>query len=223
MTPGTDDSTIDALTKALTADEAMAARAVLRTVAPGADATLDVLARVAATGGQGAALATELLIEALDGSRIVHRFAGAALLDQTSVDDVAQDSLISIASSIGSFRGTGKVTTWVHRIVQNRVVDHLRRQRATSPLPPEELGPSERMSSMIASRVTIREILASLPQIYREPVVLRDVEGLSYAEVAERLDRGVGTVKAQVSRGRAMVAARLTHEGGVSAGGDGRG
>lgn len=97
----------------------------------------------------------------------------------------------------------------MHRIARNRVVDHLRRQRATSPLPPEDLGPAERMSSIIATRATVRDVLAALPEPYREPVVLRDVEGLSYAEVGERLGRGVGTVKSQVSRGRALVAASL--------------
>lgn len=62
---------------------------------------------------------------------------------------------------------------------------------------------------MIASRTTVRAALATLPDLYREPVTLRDMEGLAYAEVAERLDRNVGTVKSQVARGRALVAAAL--------------
>lgn len=171
--------------------------------------TLDALAQLAADGdGGGAVLGTELLIETLDASGMVHRFAHQALLDQTAVDDVAQDSLISIAESIGSYRGGARVSTWVHRIVRNRVVDHLRRQRATAPLPADDVGPGERMSSQIATRATISEVLSSLPAQYREPVVLRDVQGLPYIEVADRLGLGLSATKSRIARGRALVAAR---------------
>lgn len=180
------------------------------------DGALEELARIAAEDGPGLPLAVELLIERLDGSGIVRRFAHAALLDQTAVDDVAQDALISIAGSIGSFGGASKFTTWVHRIVRNRVVDHLRRQRATAPLPPDDLGPAERMSSMIATRATVRDALAALPDHYRAPVTLRDLDGLTYEEIAEHLGRSLGTVKAQISRGRALVAAALREPGTVS-------
>lgn len=188
----------------------VAARRLLAEV-PGQemDSALETLARIAAAEGSGAPLALELVLEQLDASGIVRRFAGAALLDKAAVDDVAQDALISIAGSIGSYAGGSKVTTWVHSIVRRRVVDHLRRQRATSPLPPEDAGPAARMSSMLATRATLREALEALPDPYREPVTLRDVEGMAYAEVAERLDRPAGTVKAQISRGRAMLAAAL--------------
>ncbi len=174
---------------------------------------LDELARLAAAGGPGAPLATELLVERLDASGVVRRFVRAALLDEAAVDDVTQDALISVAGSIHSFAGEARVTTWVHRIVRHRVVDHLRRQRSTSPLPPEDLAPGERMSSMIATRATVRDVLAGLPDRYRDPVTLRDVEGLPYTEVAERLGRSVGTVKSQVYRGRALVAAALRGAG----------
>lgn len=154
----------------------------------------------------------EMLIELLDASGVVRRFASGALLDKTAVDDVSQDALISVASSMSSYDGRGKVTTWVHSIVRRRVVDHLRRQRETVALH-EDMGPAERMSSMIATRATVQDALASLADLYRVPVTLRDIEGLPYSAIAEQLDRSVGTVKSQVSRGRAMVAARLQETG----------
>ncbi len=172
----------------------------------------EVLQHLATQAAGGSALAVELLVEQLDESGVVRRFVRRGLLDESAVDDVTQDCLISIAGSIGSFRGDAKVTTWVHGIVRRRVVDHLRRQRATAPLPDDESAAgslAHRMSSMIATRATVQDALAALPDLYREPVTLRDLEGLTYAQVAERLDRNVGTVKAQVSRGRALVAAAL--------------
>lgn len=201
------------LARAVAAEDAHAARSLLRET-PVADE--EVLQQLALQAAAGSALATELLIERLDESGVARRFARGSLFDDAAVDDVCQDTLISVASGIGSFRGGAKVTTWVHTIVRNRVVDHLRRQRATSPLPEDDLAPAQRISSMIASRTTVRDALAALPDLYREPVTLRDLEGMAYAEISERLDRSVGTVKSQVSRGRALVAGALrdTHEGG---------
>lgn len=158
--------------------------------------------------------AAELLVEALDLSGTVRRFAQAALLDHTAVDDVSQDALISIAGSLSSYTGRSKVTTWVHSIVRRRVVDHLRRQRESVPLPEEGSGPAVRMSSMIATQASVQQALAELEELYRGPVTLRDIDGLTYAEVAARLGRAEGTVKAQISRGRAMVAAKLRDDDG---------
>lgn len=195
-----------------TGDTASARRAATQLRESGDDDdALALLAHYAA----GSAPVTELLVEALDASGVVHRFAADALLDKSAVDDVSQDALISIAESIGSYGGRGKVTTWVHSIVRRRVVDHLRRQRDNAPLPDDDAAPGVRMSSMIATRTTVQEALAALPELYREPITLRDLEGLAYAEVAEKLGRSLGTVKSQVSRGRAMVAARLQTAGDV--------
>lgn len=200
---------LGALDTALADGDPVAARAAVAGIDPGDADVLDHLARAAARPGPTGTtrLATELLIERLDASGVVRAFAARALLDPAAVDDVAQDSLISIATSITSFAGASRVTTWAHRIVRNRVADHLRRQRATAPLPPDDLAPGERMSSMIATRESVRRVLADLPDLYREPVTLRDLDGLGYAQIAERLDRSLAAVKSQVARGRAMVAA----------------
>lgn len=204
------------LDTALDSGDGTAARAALR----GTQATdADLLEHLARRAAAGSTLATELLLERLDESGVVRRFARGALFDDAAIDDVCQETLISVAGSIGGFRGEARVTTWVHRIVRHRVVDHLRRQRATAPLPPDDLAPSARISSMIATRATVQDALATLPERYRLPVTLRDIEGLPYAEIAERLSRSLGTVKSQVARGRALVAAGVhdpredTHQG----------
>ncbi|MGO1255130.1 RNA polymerase sigma factor [Microbacterium gubbeenense] len=199
----------DELVRAFDDSDARAAsRAAAALVESGEpDMALEALAERAA----GSRAALDALVETLDASRVVHRFAGSMLLDRDAIDDVAQDTLISVVQSIASYRGGGRFTSWVHPIVRRRVADHLRRQRETSPLN-EELLPSARMSSMIATRATVQQALADLPDLYRVPVVLRDVHGLSYAEVAERLELSLGTVKSQISRGRAMVAGMLTED-----------
>ncbi len=200
----------DELVRALdAADARTASRAADELVAAGyADEALDALAERAASSRS----ALELLVETLDTSGVVHRFVGSMLLDRDAIDDVAQDTLISVVQSIASYRGGGRFTSWVHPIVRRRVADHLRRQRETTTLD-EELLPTARMSSMIATRATVQQALADLPELYRIPVMLRDVHGLTYAQVAERTGRTLGTVKSQISRGRAMVAGMLTEDG----------
>lgn len=197
------------LRDAVRAGDGTAARVALAEVVPLEDA-LDELAGLAR---EGSGTAIELLVETLDECGVVRAFAGAALLDAAAVDDVSQDALISVAESIHTFAGDAKITTWVHRIVRNRVVDHLRRQRSTAPLPAEDLGPAARMSSLLATRATVRDALGALPELYREVVVLRDLQNLTYQEIAERLGRPLGTVKAQIARGRALVAASLAGPG----------
>lgn len=199
----------DELSEALDARDFRAARKLAdEMLASGAaDHALDVLVDYAPTHRE----ALEILVAVLDGSGTLRRFAGRMLLDQSAIDDVVQDALISIVESIGSFRRGAKFTSWVYPIVQRRVADYLRRHREGVPLT-DELLPGERMSSIIAARTTVQQALAQLPELYREPVVLRDIEGRSYAEVAETLGRTIGTVKSQISRGRALVAGALRSE-----------
>ncbi|MGP9538076.1 RNA polymerase sigma factor [Brachybacterium sp. AOP43-C2-M15] len=177
---------------------------------PGGDAGLSgtheeaALSRVAARAAAGDATALDELIEALDRSRTVHRMVGSMLLDQNAVDDVSQEVLISIMGSIGQYRGVGKVSSWVHPIVKRRVADHLRKQRDSTTLDEAAL-PAQRISSMVASRAAIRTAVAQLPEKYQAPLILRDLEQLPVAEIAARLDLPEGTVKAQISRGRAKL------------------
>lgn len=206
---GTLDIVAD-LATALGANEASMARVAARTCPP--ERRDDLLFLLAIRAGAGSPLATELLIEELDESGVVRRFVHSALLDESAIDDVCQDSLISIASSVSGFNGQSKVTTWVNSIVRRRVIDHLRRQRATAPLTEVTHSPSQRMSSMLTTRSAVRNALTDLPDPYRLPVTLRDLEGLSYAQVAQRLNLPLGTVKGQISRGRALLAALLSEE-----------
>jgi RNA polymerase sigma-70 factor (ECF subfamily) len=195
-------------------DEAAARRLVREATAARDQSVLDVLARHSRRGDR---MATELLVEAIDALGVARAFVREVLLDETAVDDVTQDVLVSVVGAIGTFTGDAKFTTWLHTIARRRVVNHLRRLRSDASLTQSDLGPAQRISSLIATRETVRHALAQLPDLYRQPVWLRDIDGLPYGEVANRLGRSVGTVKSQVSRGRALVAGLI---GGEAATGD---
>lgn len=199
---------VDHLGAALDRGDANAARRQLARLREGGrtdDAALELLARRAADDPT----ATELLVEAIDETGLARAAVALVLIDETAIDDVSQDVLIAVARSVGSFRGDAKFTTWLHGLARNRAVDHLRRQRATTPLDEHDVGEVERMSSIIASRASARDLVARLPETYREAVALRELEQWSYREIAEHLDRNENTVKAHVSRGRALLATYL--------------
>lgn len=167
---------------------------------------LDVLAHRAAAGST---LAFELLAELVDDLGLARAGVRQVLVDESAIDDVAQDTLVSMAGSIRSFTGEASFVTWLFTIAQRRSVDHLRRQRATEPLAADDVGEALRISSMISTREAVQQLVRRLPDRYRPAIELRDIERLSYADTAEHLGLNVNTVKSHVARGRALLAAML--------------
>lgn len=205
------DRAVSTLEAAVAGGHASLARRALGSISDESEreAVLEVLAAQSAAGSR---LAVELLVEAVDRFGVARRAVRQFLLDEAAVADVVQDTLITVVQAIGSFRGDAKFTTWLHQLARNRSVDHLRRVRAAESREAAEPSPAERMSSLVASRHAVRQLLDQLPPRYRDAVVLRDVEHLPYADVAARLGRNLNTVKAHVARGRALLAGLVDRE-----------
>ncbi|MGH9209164.1 MAG: RNA polymerase sigma factor [Acidimicrobiales bacterium] len=170
-------------------------------------AVLDPLALEAASGSPDA---VELVVWAVDELGLARPAIRQLLVDERDVEEVGQDVLVAVAETLHGFRGDARFTTWLHQVARFKAIAFLRRRRSTEPLPGDDpVGDAQRISSMIATRTSISEVLAALPPDYREPVVLRDVQQLSYDQLAERLGLNLNTAKSRVARGRALVAARL--------------
>lgn len=179
-------------------------------VAEGRDSSL--LDDVAAAAADGSVAALELLLGAIDDLGLSRTAIRRLVLDPTAVDDVAQDVAIVVAERIGSFRGEARFTTWLYQVARFKSIDHLRRQRDQVSLDgSDELPGSDaaRISSMIATRTTLRAAIDELPDHYRGPLVLRDVERLRYDEIAERSGIPLNTAKTRVARARALLAGKL--------------
>jgi RNA polymerase sigma factor (sigma-70 family) len=197
------------LAAALDAGDAPTARRIASDVPDDRDARasgLDVLAHRAAAGSR---IALELLAELVDELKLARAGVRQVLVDESAVDDVTQDTLVSMAASIRSFTGQAGFVTWLFTIAHHRAVDHLRRQRSTEPLADDDVGEAVRISSLISTREAVQQLVRRLPDRYYRAVELRDIERLSYTDAALRLGLNVNTVKSHVARGRALLASML--------------
>lgn len=169
---------------------------------------LDAVANHASTGS---AECLDLLLTLVDHNRLAIGAIRAIVASDAAVQDIAQETLIACASSISHFRGESSFLGWLRGIARNQAKQYVRSnaRRGTREERSVELRPSERISSMIATRETVREAISTLPEAYRESVVLRDIEQQSYDEIAQRLQIEINTVRSRISRGRALLASTV--------------
>ena len=152
-------------------------------------------------------------------------------------EEIAQDVLMKVYRRIDAFRGEAALSSWIYRITFNTAMSRLRSRRSASyfAVPERDLrdGVEERgghvrnespdwsrMADEALLRSQVRRKLAralpELPSIYRVPVILRDIQGLSTEEASAKLGIKQQTLKSRLHRGRAFLRARLTEfQGGL--------
>ena len=149
------------------------------------------------------------------------------------VDDSRPDSYeqtVRAYRAIGSFRGDSKLSVWLYRLTQNVCIDFLRSKgrRPTVSLTVENeedevqeldvaddrFDPEEQYQRK-ALRDAVRRGLASLPEEYREILILREINGLSYAEIGAALQLEEGTVKSRIFRARKKLCEFLQRDGNL--------
>jgi RNA polymerase sigma-70 factor (ECF subfamily) len=186
------------------------------------------------TAGKGAAPGTptpgaghtdefrRLILPHLDAA---YSFARFLTRDSVLSEDIVQDSILRAFRSFEQFRG-GSAKAWLLTIVRNcaRTSQTGAAGRLALVIPESSLGPdlAARMAEHPDSAPTpeeatqqqseigrVRAAIEAIPEPFREAVVLRDLEDLSYAEIAQATGVPVGTVMSRLSRGRAMLAAEL--------------
>lgn len=128
--------------------------------------------------------------------------------------------MIAIVRGISRFDGRAAFTTWSYRVATNACLDELRRRgrRADPGLPESEQADDQYIGGraprdpgeLATARIDVDDALADLPDEFRTAVVLRDMAGLDYAEIAEVLDLAPGTVRSRIARGRGRLADLLS-------------
>jgi len=159
--------------------------------------------------------------------RPLFRLALRMLGQSADAEDVVQDALLAAWRSLGSFEGTS-FRAWIFRIATNRALDRLRarRRRPESPLDPplgdddviwsEPSTPGPELVDIAGDRealVVVETALATLPAEQRASLLLRDVEGFAYEEIALITTAEIGTVKSRIHRARLAVRNALVAKG----------
>ncbi len=126
------------------------------------------------------------------------------LSNSDGVDDIAQEVFITVYRHLKSFRFESQFTTWLYRITINKCKDHLRKKNIRSiflPLKDEE-PVFESINEDTDIKLIVRNAIATLPDKLRIPLVLKDLEGFSYQEIADTMECEIGTVKSRIFRAR---------------------
>jgi RNA polymerase sigma-70 factor (ECF subfamily) len=131
--------------------------------------------------------------------------------DDTLADDLAQETLLKVYRSRATLRDGTKLEAWLYQIARGTIIDHYRRQRPQEELSPTLSGESPDEMAALRTRVvtSMKRFLEELPEAYREPVRLAELEGLPLARIALRLNLTLTAVKSRVRRGRAMLKKKL--------------
>jgi RNA polymerase sigma-70 factor, ECF subfamily len=149
------------------------------------------------------------------------------LNDYEEAVDLAQETFVRVYFALDRYHTNYAFSTYIYRIAANLAISELRRRKRRSVLSltglfqsedgnatefqPPDKRPLADSNVIDAERdLVIAKAIASLPPKYRLPVVLRDIEGRSYDEVAEILRLGLGTTKSRISRARAMLREKLS-------------
>ncbi len=152
-----------------------------------------------------------------------HRIAaliGRYVSDWSEVQDVAQETFIRAYRALGNFRGDAQFYTWLHRIAVNTAKNHLVAHNRRPPTDDIDIEDAEHFDSGIRLRdsdtperelmrqqleQTVMRAVEALPEELRVAINLREVDGLSYDEIAERMGCPIGTVRSRIFRAREAI------------------
>jgi RNA polymerase sigma-70 factor, ECF subfamily len=175
---------------------------------------------------QGDVRAFEMLV--VKYQRRIERLIGRMVRDVDLVQDIAQESFIRAYRAIPNFRGESAFYTWLYRIAVNTAKKSLMELKR-DPLVTEtalasrddedetsrvenELSDGETPESLMASKqvaATVNSAIEALSDDLRQAITLREIEGLSYEEIAEIMNCPIGTVRSRIFRAREAIALRL--------------
>jgi len=147
---------------------------------------------------------------------VAYKFVGS----HEQAEDLTQDIFLKIFRSLETFDRRANFQTWLISVSRNLCIDHYRsvrkeRQTIDRDVPAEDLSPVSATASPLATlenrdlAALLRQALQTLPKSLRLAVLLRDIQELSYLEIAERLRLPEGTVKSRINRGRKELARQI--------------
>lgn len=153
--------------------------------------------------------------------RLAYRMCGNAY----DADEAAQEAFVAAWRALPNFRGDAKFSTWLYRLTTNAAIDVMRREKRHQTVGDGEMmeladdadSPQETVERT-EQQETVQKALATLSEEYREVLLLRYMEELDYAEIAEVLQLPSGTVKSRINRAKAALKTALLKSGNIFGG-----
>lgn len=148
------------------------------------------------------------------------RLAYAMTGNRESAEDLTQEIFLRTYQKIGLFKGESGFSTWFYRLAVNSSLNYRRRDRSRASEDATDMdslvapGPPRQMESKIYQKQIqsqVQRALLSLKPKWRVIVILKDIEGLSYEEIAERVNCSTGTIASRLNRARKLLAQKLGH------------
>lgn len=158
-------------------------------------------------------------------SRRVYNLALGYTGRHHDAEEIAQTVFVKVWKALPQFRGASAFSTWLYRLTLNACTDHYRRERKRrgdlslddpdlSPI--RDAAPSpEEIVIQREEEAILRKALAELPEQHRVILILREMDGLDYQEIAQVLELQVGTVKSRLARARRALREKLLAEGNL--------
>ena len=134
-----------------------------------------------------------------------YRVALRMLGDESDAEDATQDAFVQAWRNLGGFRSDAAFSTWMYRIVTNRCLNMLRARRRTEPLPADREAPASRPDRIAEARWQLDDLKRAIERLtpgQRAPLILRELQGCSYEEIAEILELSIPAVKSRLHRAR---------------------
>ena len=157
--------------------------------------------------------------------RRLNRLLSRMVRDQSEIEDIVQDSFIKAYRAINNFRGDSAFYTWLYRIGINTAKNHLvklgKRPKAMNDVEIEDIEKFEDAqdlrnletpeSSMMSSQIVtaVNQTIEALPDELKQAISLREMDGLSYEEIADLMNCPIGTVRSRIFRAREAIAEKL--------------
>ena len=163
---------------------------------------------------------------------MIHQLAFRYMKSWEDAEEVAQDVMMKVVRRIDAFRGDSALSSWIYRITFNTAMSRLRNSKHSRPFEvlqadltkdseshepfdtPDWSGLGDDAVMRAELRRALAEALTELPDVYRVPVVLRDIQGLTTEEASEVLNVKTQTLKSRLHRGRMMLRERLSEFSG---------
>jgi RNA polymerase sigma-70 factor, ECF subfamily len=137
----------------------------------------------------------------------VRNIVYVTLNSSQEVDDITQEVFITVYRNLKNFRFQSQFTTWLYRITVNKCRDYLRNKKIRRMFLPidnaigKNYSEDRTLEDLSVSEI-VRDAISKLPYKLRTPLLLKDIEGLSYQEISESLNCEIGTVKSRIFRAR---------------------